>query len=72
MSSVTCSGDADDGRKTGEMNMQCVADIRSGAVGLPLAHGARTVSDRMAWPASARVRGRATLPLLVCAAVAAV
>jgi hypothetical protein len=67
--------DADDGRKTGEMNMQCVADIRSGAVGLPLAQGERTVSDqrdRMARPASARVRGRATPPLLVCAAVAAV
>jgi RND family efflux transporter MFP subunit len=57
------------------MNMQCVADIRSGAVGLPLAQGERTVSDqrdRMARPASARVRGRATPPLLVCAAVAAV
>ena len=56
MSLVTRSGDVGDRRKTGEMNMKCVAETFSGAVGVCLTQGRRTEAAG-AWPA--RPRGHA-------------
>ena len=65
------SGDAGDRRKTGEMNMRCVAETFSGAAGVRLAQGRCTEGRRRVGPPCRTLaRGGACLSLIVCAAIA--
>jgi len=66
MSLVTCSDDAGDGRRTGVMNMRCVAENISGAVGVCLTQGQRTEGDRR----RTRACGGERVTLIACAAIA--
>jgi RND family efflux transporter MFP subunit len=71
MSLVTCSGDAGDRRKTGEMNMRCVAETFLGAVGVRLTQGRRTEGDRRGGvPGWVRACDRQRLLPIIGAAIA--
>ena len=73
MSLVTCSDDAGDGRRTGVMNMRCVAENISGAFAVRLTQGRRTAGDRHSTghPSRMQTSGHAALSLMACAAAVA-
>src|SRR5262245_7366278 len=71
MSLVVRSSDAGDRRKTGEINMTCVAETFSDAVGVRPVQGRCTEGDRrMRTPCGTRACGGVRPSLIVCAATA--